>query len=294
MLILPDARDLIDLTEHHAPVTARVFGNYLRVHTYQIVLSFSNIRELAGPLARNAEFLRVRALLQELETMPHTYIKEVAIVGMEIQAAVQAFNTGTEYQPVSPYVVRWDRTILPMPGQINPEYERLIGLRLDEIVYDVFRFQPQVFAPPNHQLPTLIALLEQDRALLRAGRAPTKQHFFNAVRKHAASHRVNLPQGREDEFAAWVYSNPNRCPGVRLNHETYRQLMRNYGDVPEVGDFSDLAHVIAVPYVEMATLDNRMRDYCSRAARNLVRLGLAVNYCDRLHSDLAGLMQKYP
>ena len=55
--------------------------------------------------------------------MPHTYIKEVAIVGMEIRSAVQAFNAGTEYQPISPYVIRWDRTILPMPGQINPERE---------------------------------------------------------------------------------------------------------------------------------------------------------------------------
>ncbi len=294
MLILPDTRDLIDLTEHHTPVIVRAFGDYLRVHNHQIVLSFTNIRELAGPLARNTDFLRVRGLLQELEAMPHTYIKEVAIVGMEIRSAVQAFDAGTEYQPISPYVVRWDRTILPMPGQINPEYERLVGLRLDEIVYDVFRFQPQVFAPPNHQLPTLITLLEQDRALLRAGKAPTKQHFLNAVRKHAASHRVALPQGREDDLAKWIYSNPSRCPGLRLNHETYRQLMGNYGDVPEVGDFSDLAHVFAVPYIEMATLDNRMRDYCSRASRLLVRLGLTVDYRDRLCFDLADLMQKYP
>jgi hypothetical protein len=46
---------------------------------------------------------------------------------------------------------------------------------------------------------------------------------------------------------------------------------------PEVGDFVDLNHVFAVPYVEAATLDNRMRQYCSRAARRLVRVGLPVD-----------------
>lgn len=294
MRILPDTRDLINLTERQRPVTTVAFAEYLCSGHHEIAFSFTNIRELCGPLASQGDFLRIRALLQALEAMPHTYVKEAAIVGMEIQSAVQAFNSGGEYQPISPYVIRWDRTLLNLPGQINPEYQRLIGLRLDEIVYDVFRFQPQAFSPPHHQLPNLITLLEQDRTLLRYGQAPTKKHFANALVKHAASHRVILPQGRETDVALWIYANPNRCPGLRLNHETYRQLMGNYGDVPEVGDFSDLNHVFAIPYVDAATLDNRMRDYCSRAAHHLVRLGLKVDYRDKLYSGLAGLMAKTP
>jgi hypothetical protein len=69
--------------------------------------------------------------------------------------------------------------------------------------------------------------------------------------------------------------------------------MQNYTDVPEVGDFSDLAHVFAVPYAEVATLDNRMRDYCSRASRNLARLGIATDYRDRLCSNITDLLTKY-
>ena len=98
----------------------------------------------------------------------------------------------------------------------------------------------------------------------------------------------------QDEFVEWIYENPARCPGVRLHHETYRQLLLNCNDIPEVGDFSDLAHVSAVPYVDAATLDNRMRAYCSQASRDLVRLGLCVDYRQRLYRNLADVMQRNP
>lgn len=135
MRILPDTRDLINLTERGLPIAADVFGEYLRTRNHQIVLSFTNIRELAGPLATGADFLRIRRLLQALEAMPHTYINEVPIVGAEIQSAVQAFSSGTEYQAVSTYVTRWDRTLMMPPGQTRSEFGNLVGLRLDDIVY---------------------------------------------------------------------------------------------------------------------------------------------------------------
>ena len=169
-----------------------------------------------------------------------------------------------------------------------------INLRLDEIVYFVLRISPHVFTPPTHYLPALRRLLEQDRELLRSGRAPARQHFINSIRKLAMSWNRRLPAGREDEFATWIYSNPSRCPGLRLQHETYRALMANYGDVLETADFSDLAHVCAIPYVEAATLDNRMRHYAGVAARKLVRMGSAINFRDRMFTNLAAIMQIQP
>lgn len=294
MNILPDTRDLIDLTEHAHPIDAARFSEYLINRNHQIILSFTNIRELSGPLAVDGDFLRVRRLLQIVEAMPHTYLQEPTIPKKEIQSAVDAFVGGKEYEDISPYVARWDRTLSLLPGQIRTPYDMLVGLRLDDLVYDVFRHQPQVFSPPNQHLPRLVAQLAGDREALRSGKAPARQHFIGTVKRNAERHGVQLPQGREDELAEWIYANPARCPGLRLNHETYRQLMSNYEDVPEVGDFSDLAHVSAVPYVEVATLDNRMREYCSRAARRLVRVGLAVDYRERLYRDLASLIDKNP
>jgi hypothetical protein len=128
--------------------------------------------------------------------------------------------------------------------------------------------------------------------LLRGGQAPARQHFIRSVKKHAASHRVALPAGREDEFAEWVYKNPSRCPGLRLSHEVFRALTANYNDVPDVGDFSDFAQVFAVPYVDAATLDNRIRDYCRIASRKIIRMGGPCNYSERICRDVTEVMNK--
>ena len=294
MRILLDSRDLIDLTEHDRPVRPVELQEYLRNNNHTVVLTFTNVRELASPLANGADFLRIRRLLQSLEALSHTYIGEVSIPALEIQSGIDAFSVGGEYQPVDVYATRWDRTFAMPPGQQRSPAADWINLRLDEIVYFVLRISPHVFTPPTHYLPALRRLLEQDRELLRSGRAPARQHFINSIRKLAMSWNRRLPAGREDEFATWIYSNPSRCPGLRLQHETYRALMANYGDVPETADFSDLTHVCGIPYVEAATLDNRMRHYAGVAARKLVRMGSAINFRDRMFTNLAAIMQIQP
>jgi hypothetical protein len=170
----------------------------------------------------------------------------------------------------------------------------LVGLRLDEIVYYIYRFNPQVFAPPEHYLPALHALLHADRELLRRGQAPAREHFVRSIKKHAERHRVLLPEGREDEFGEWLYKNPNRCPGLRLSHEMFRAITSNYGDRPQVGDFGDLSQVFAIPYVDAATLDNRIRDYLRTASRKIVRMGALHNFGDRTFRDLAEVVARYP
>ena len=48
---------------------------------------------------------------------------------------VDAFNSGTEYQSFSPYVTRWDDTLVAFPGQHRQAAEDWVNFRLDEIVY---------------------------------------------------------------------------------------------------------------------------------------------------------------
>lgn len=294
MRILLDARDLIDIVEHGRPVTSENFEAYLRDRNHQIVLSFTNVRELSSPLARGVEFMQVRPFLQALERMPHVCLKETTIVPSEIRAAVTAFLAGAEFQGPSPYVPRWDHTLVLDPLRDRLATEGWIDFRLDEIIYYINRARPDVFAPPEHHLPRLRTQLDNDRAQLRSGQAPSRQHFARATTNHAATHRIVLPVGREEEFKRWVHANPNRCPGFRLNHEVYRALMANYGDIPEAADFSDLAHVAAIPYVDAGTLDRRMRHYCSVASRKITRLGGACSYDDRLYRDVAEFMHRHP
>jgi hypothetical protein len=290
--ILLDSRDLIDLVEHGRPVNIRDFDIFLRNGSHQLVLSFTCVRELASPLAAGTEFMQIRPLLQSVERLPLTYIKETTIAALEIESAVDAFVAGTEYQSCLPFVTRWDRTLVMQPGEDRSDVDNWVNLRLDEIIYLMHKVNLRLFAPPEHYLAALKFQFERDRELLAHGRTPARQHFISSTRKHAASHGVRLPEGREDEFAEWVYRNPDRCPGLRLNHEVYRALMANYTDVPEIADFSDFAHIFTVPYLDAVTLDRRMRHYTGVASRKVTRFRATQNYRVRLYENTADVMQR--
>jgi hypothetical protein len=286
MNLLVDTRDLIELVERGLPATVQEVETFLRTHNHELVFSFTNIRELVGTLAVNGDFLRVRPWLQSLERTPHTYIRETLIPRDEIQSAVDAFNEGTAYRNPRVLMRRWDETLIPLPRPQMSEIEQLVNVRLDDIVYWIFRGHPATFAPPERHLGTLRNQFEEDRRALRLGQAPAEEHFIRVVRKHSATHRIQLPAGREDEFAEWIYESPDRCPGLHFGHETYRALMQNVNDIPEAGDFSDLAHVYAVPYVQAATLDRRMRHYLRIASERLLARGGLINYSERVYENL--------
>jgi hypothetical protein len=190
------------------------------------------------------------------------------------------------------FVRRWDETLIPLPDGRVAEIDQLVNVRLDDIVYWIYRVQPAIFAPLERHLQTLQRQLEKDRLAFQGGQAPAEQHFARVVRNHSATHRIQLPAGHENEFAGWIHENPSRCPGLQLNHEVYRALMENLNDVPESADFSDLAHVYALPYVQSATLDRRMRHYCRVASGRLLARGGVINYSQRVYNSLATFMAR--
>jgi hypothetical protein len=161
----------------------------------------------------------------------------------EIASAVEAFQNRTAYRAPGLFVRRWDETLMPLPGRHTSAIEELVNVRLDDIVYWIYRAQPVIFAPLDRFLEALRRQFEDDRRALRGRQAPAEEHFIRAVKKHAGTYGIQLPAGREDEFAKWVYESPDRCAGLRFGHEVYRALMENLNDVPEAADFSDFAHV---------------------------------------------------
>ena len=127
MRILLDSRDLIAVVERQRPITPQQADEYLRSNGHELVFTFTNIREFVAPLATGSEFLTVRPFLQALERLPHTYLKEVPIVAAEIQAAVRAFNSGTDFQIPLMYGDRWDQTLAPLSeGRRSTVEERLM------------------------------------------------------------------------------------------------------------------------------------------------------------------------
>jgi hypothetical protein len=292
MRILLDSRDLINVLEQRSPISVAALETYLTAGDHQVILCFSNIRELVSPIADGRSYLDVRPYLQTLERFRHTYMKEVGIVGIELQAAADAFNAGTEFAKPSPYVNRWDETLGALPGNRGPVAKLLVNLSLDNLVYSTFTGNRAVFGPPRERLAQFRRIVDGDRALLRAGKLPAREHFVSSVKKHAATHRVVLPASRETEFALWIYENPNRCPGLRLNHEIFRSITANYQNVVEASDFTDLALTFALPYVDAATLDRRIRDYCQRACRKLSKLNVTHNYRERVYDDVADVIRR--
>jgi hypothetical protein len=162
-------------------------------------------------------------------------------------------------------------------------------------VFEMYQHSPRIFAPSNEYLAPYKAIMDGDREMLRAHKMPKgSTRLAVSMQKHAARYHVRLPERREEEFAEWVYSNPNRCVGLRLNQEIFWALAANYGDKLEIGDFVDFALTSAVPYVDAATLDRRMRNYCDIASRNIVQLGAAHNYRQRVYDDAADIMHRFP
>jgi hypothetical protein len=98
---------------------------------------------------------------------------------------------------------------MPLPGGRRSPIEQLVNVRLDDIIYWIYQTQPAIFAPLDRYLQTLQVQFEADRRAFQAGQAPAEEHFARVVRNHSATHRIQLPGAREDEFAEWIYGQPD-------------------------------------------------------------------------------------
>lgn len=289
MRILLDSKDLIDIVEHGRPVKLEDFRNYLHDHDSSLVLTFNNVRELAAPLAQGIDALHVRDLLQRLETLPLSYLGEANIPADEVKGAVRAFNSGTEYNPINPWVSRWDETI---PGP-RPAVGKMLILRLDEIVLDIARVDASVFSGYSFYKDALRQQFENDRRIPAAARVP-ERNFPKVVERLIEHHRIEKPNGPLDDFAAWIYKDPSRCPGFRLGYEVFHELLKNVRDEPEASDIPDISHINASPYADAATLDRRMHGYCSQVSRKLQKVQSGIDYANRIFPDLKSLLLAKP
>ena len=291
MRILLDAKDLISIVEHEQPVSREEFANYLQKHDSQLVLSFANVSEFVAPLASPRDFLRMRRLLQDIQTLPVCYIREPPIPIEELRSALKAFDAGREFDPIDPYVQGWDETFhYPGPSAA----QMFVNYRLDEIVFTLWSNKPDIFRRPPGQTDRLRAVFAADRKLPRSVRKSLRKNFANTVRRHLALWSVSPPKASLNAFSDWIYSDPFRCPGLRLNYETFHELLANLGDVPRDSDIPDFGYINAIPYVEAATLDRRIFHYCNTVSRKLCKLNSTVNYTDYIFPGVQALLEAIP
>ena len=291
MHILLDAKDLIDIVEHAKPIDLATFEGYLRSHNSSLVLTFTNVREFVAPIAGSGDFLSIRPFLQAIEKLPVAYIREAPIPAQEIIAALEAFVKGGEPRPIDPYVRRWDYTFA-WPGPSAAEI--FVGFRLDEIVYRIYRQTPNLFRPYRRHGKRLREQFAAERQLPAGIRKSLRDNFADSVRRRGVQWKIDYGTTNVDAFGHWIYENPLRCPGLRLSYDMYHELLANVGDIPEDSDIPDFAHIKALPYVNLATLDRRMTHYFRTVVRKLQGMQPAIVYDRYIYPTVEELMRAVP
>jgi len=201
----------------------------------------------------------MRTLIR-LEELPLRFLHETRIAKLELQESLRAYSTGCEYEPINPFVDRFDETV---DIEARPSTRLYLRYSLAETVFDLWQADPGLFEVKASHYDQLVQLMRNDRDL----RSPPRlaHHFRTTVRRDLKLYGIQCPESVVEPFADWVYENPRRCPDVRLGYELYHVLRQNVRDRARRSDLGDFAHVRAVPYVDLITLDRRMKQYARQA-----------------------------
>lgn len=255
MLVYLDARDLIDVFEHGKPCTADRLECVFREGHHELVLSFSNVREVSAPLLSRNVTTNVMSLLNRIEKAPVRFIREGTLPRDELKEALAAFCDSREYKDVYPFVDRYDKTFARQPLTTKLYLNHSIA----EIVLTVWTQNPTALAQPTHHARLLRKLFAADRA--PQNRKSVAENFVDSVGRHLAQWGLAQPVSSLRDLAEWIYRKPSRCPSLRLKYEVYHAILKNLTDIPKDGDIPDFGHLGCTPYVDLITLDSRMYAY---------------------------------
>lgn len=277
MLIYLDSSDLIDLCQGKACISLSDLAGLLKRRSHRVVFSMQTLIELSDPLLIG-NMLEVRRDLNSLEELPHVFINEGRICHMELREAIDAFDEAREYsfEAVAPFGARLDDALdlfgepphITEAGMLVPT-AAIVSYKMSECILDLWRRDRQIFDVQRRLETRWRRLMEADRAMV-----DTPSLADNFVKKLAGdlrNHGVAFRPNRIEALGQWVYSSPDRCPGIRLQYETQHQFRRDKNSSARASDLMDLTRIPAVPYVEFFITDKRMMEYCPRAAKLIGR-----------------------
>lgn len=148
-------------------------------------------------------------------------------------------------------------------GEVPPT-KVFLNLSLAETVFGLWQHDARFFERLEAHADHLRRLFTEDRA--QARRPALREHFVVVLGRDLRHCNLPIPT-QLPELGAWIYKDPRRCPAKRLGFEVYHRLLRNIEDIPANGDLADFFHIECVPYVDLITLDSRMRNYVRQAYR---------------------------
>src|SRR5580658_2063983 len=139
MRVLLDAKDLINVVEHSKPLSLPDLDAWLKVRNARLVFSLENIRALAGPLGSDpASLPRIIQYIRDLEAVPHCFIS-CQIDILALRSAIKGYGNVLRYEPIDPYVPRFDFTFDRMAQPSRPNYT------MAEAMADLYRSSPRIF-----------------------------------------------------------------------------------------------------------------------------------------------------
>lgn len=286
MRILLDAKDLINLIEFNHPVSVANLAVWLTQNAGTLVLSFTNVSDFVGPACNRGDFLEMRVLLQKLETLPITYIREGLIIRDELRSALMAFHTGQEPPSPNPYVSRWDETF-HWEGESAAKV--LVGLRLDDIVYMT---RGTIQGYKQHSVG-LRAKIQRERVLPAFQRLRLRDIFINSISERLKAYEIDSSEIDLRAFGQWLWNAPPRCLGLRLHFEVYHQLLRDKSMAFQDGDIADFAQIASLPYVDVLTVDKRIADLLSKVFQKLRQRDVRADLSGKVFTDLQHLVAHF-
>ncbi len=285
MRLLLDAKDLINVVEHKKPLPITELDTWLRERSGWLVYSLANVRALVAPISLDASGLsRIQKYVEQLERLPHCCISDSSIDLMELRSAMRSFEAGREYEPIDPYVPRFDFVFPPFANPNRLTY------RFWDIVCDLWKACPQMFEPPAHARNLLKFAMSMDREMLHAKRPKVAEPPFEPILEFLVL-KMSVTRERAVEIASWIGQVPTRCPGLRIIRAVGSAMSGNRTYLARNDDIFDISQTMAIPYVEAMTLDRTMCDYFARAQKALRRAGSPEEGNHKVFRSLHELMQ---
>lgn len=282
MKIYLDTKDLINIVEKSVPCDADSFEKFLKSNGHELILSFVNVLEISSPLLNKSIETNVMQLLNRIEKMPIRYIADSKIFRLELIESYNSFTQGREYRKISPFVKRFDDTIVwegPSATKI------FLNFSLAEIVFTLWTDNPQLFKGFQKYNPQMQAVIGADRS--SSYQPSLIVNFIKTIGMHLKKNKVLIPSQNLSSFAKWIYENKNRCPSIRIVYEAYHKIKKNIQDIPNHHDIPDLTHIACVPYVDFITLDRRMSTYASQAI-----LAANMKYKNKIYKNIEEIFTK--
>lgn len=262
MLIYLDAKDLINIIEKSLPCSADQFRKILQQGKHKLVLSMITIMELSEPLLHKEAKSNVMGLLNRLERLPHVFIHSSSIPSLELKQAIKVFSIDEEYSNISPFVNRFDETV-----DLNaaPSTKIYLNYPLAETVWDLYSFG--AVGGLDKYGEKLRQVFVSERAL--SPKPTLKENFAKTIERTLNRDRISYTPSDITSLANWIYSNPLRCPSVRLGYEIWHKMVKNVTDKPNDSDLEDFHHIECLPYVDVMTVDRRMHGYISQVSASI-------------------------